>query len=83
MLYLSHTQLMKAAEKYQCVVWETLRCLDQHFIGHVINHYYESYKLAKNLEKVKDTLKNKMQKIALFAHSKTLLKYLTTEIFLN
>ena len=28
MLYLSHTQLMKAAEKYQCVVWETLRCLD-------------------------------------------------------
>ena len=55
MLYVNgHAQVMKAADKYQYVVWETLKCLDQHFVCHVDNQCYESYAIictSKEIEK--------------------------------
>ena len=51
MLYLSGlAQVMEAAEKYQCVVWEKLKFLDSHFVCHVDNQCYKSYTHAKNLK---------------------------------
>ena len=49
MLYLnSRAQMMKAVEG-----WETLKCLDQHFVCHVDNQCYKSHTHPKNLKKAK------------------------------
>ena len=52
MLCLSgRAQVKKAAEKYQYVVWEILKCLDQHLVCHVDNQCHKSYTHAKNVKK--------------------------------
>ena len=47
------TQAMKAAEKYQYLVRETIKCLDQYFVCHVDNQCYKSYTHSKNLKKAR------------------------------
>ena len=47
------TQVRKAADIYQDIVWDRLKSVDKDFFNHVDNLCYKSYTYPKNLKKAK------------------------------